>query len=148
MKYLHCCLLLLAFSSVNLPAQDIVQNLQYIVPGQGRVTIYEDADVKALLTTHTEIGARDVMKGSGYRVQIYAGNNSRQAHSEALEVASRIKMYFPDLEIDTSFISPRWLCRVGDFRSIEEANVMMRKIKAVHVFKEVSIAKDEINIKL
>ena len=43
---------------------------------------------------------------------------------------------------------PRWLCRVGDFRSIEEADAMMRRLKATGVFKEVSIVRDQINIPL
>ena len=55
---------------------------------------------------------------------------------------------FPELTIYTSFNPPRWLCRVGDFRSIEEADAMMRKLKATGVFKEVSIVKDQINIPL
>ena len=33
-------------------------------------------------------------------------------------------------------------------RSIEEADAMMRKMKATGVFKEVSIVKDEVNIPL
>ena len=39
--------------------------------------------------------------------------------NDADRVASRVKEYFPELSVYTSFISPRWLCRVGDFRSIE-----------------------------
>ena len=48
----------------------------------------------------------------------------------------------------TFFTSPRWLCRVGDFRSIEEADAMMRKLRATGIFREVSIVKDQINIPL
>ena len=71
-----------------------------------------------------------------------------QGKNDAYRVASRIKEYFPELTIYTSFNPPRWLCRVGDFRSIEEADAMMRKLKATGVFKEVSIVKDQINIPL
>ena len=52
------------------------------------------------------------------------------------------------VSVYTSFISPRWLCRVGDFRSIEEADAMMRRLKATGMFKEVSIVRDQINIPL
>jgi homoserine O-acetyltransferase len=55
---------------------------------------------------------------------------------------------FPELTIYTSFNPPRWLCRVGDFRSIEEADAMMRRLKATGMFKEVSIVRDQINIPL
>jgi outer membrane protein assembly factor BamA len=40
------------------------------------------------------------------------------------------------------------LCRVGDFRSIEEADAAMRRLKATGVFKEVSIVREQINIPL
>ena len=63
-------------------------------------------------------------------------------------MGSRIKEYFPELSVYTSFHSPRWLCRVGDFRSIEEADAMMRQLRATGVFKEVSIVKEQINIPL
>ena len=88
------------------------------------------------------------MKSPGYRVQVYAGNNSRTARNEATNMASKVKEYFPDLKTYAFFTSPRWLCRVGDFRSIEEADAMMRKLRATGVFKEVSIVKDQINIPL
>ncbi|MBQ5819439.1 MAG: SPOR domain-containing protein, partial [Bacteroides sp.] len=71
-----------------------------------------------------------------------------QAKNEAQKVSDDIKQAFPDLPIYTSFNPPRWLCRVGDFRSIEEADAMMRQIKATGKFKEFSIVKDYINIPL
>ena len=82
------------------------------------------------------------------RDRAYAGNNTRQAKNDAYRVSSQVKVYFPELAVYTSFNPPRWLCRVGDFRSIEEADAMMRKMKATGVFKEVSIVKDEVNIPL
>ena len=63
-------------------------------------------------------------------------------------MAAQIKEYFPDLTVYTSFNPPRWLCRAGDFRSIEEADAMMRKLRATGVFKEVSIVREHINIYL
>ena len=89
-----------------------------------------------------------VLKSQGFRVQVYAGNNTSRAKNEAHAVGSRIKEYFPELSVYTSFNSPRWLCRVGDFRSIEEADAMMRQLRATGVFKEVSIVKEQINIPL
>ena len=46
------------------------------------------------------------------------------------QVATRIKEHFPELTVYTSFNPPRWLCRAGDFRSIEEADAMMRQLRA------------------
>ncbi|MBR6433898.1 MAG: SPOR domain-containing protein, partial [Bacteroides sp.] len=73
---------------------------------------------------------------------------TRQAKNEAYAVAARIKEYFPDLTVYTFFNPPRWLCRAGDYRSIEEADAMMRRLRATGVFKEVSIVREQINIPL
>ena len=119
------------------------------MPGQGKVTIHQDPRIEALLgTEYVATGEQTILKSPGYRVQVYAGNNSRTARNEATNMASKVKEYFPDLKTYAFFTSPRWLCRVGDFRSIEEADAMMRKLRATGVFKEVSIVKDQINIPL
>lgn len=147
MKKLSLFLLLFAFTGAQ--AQNIVQSLERNVPGQGKVNIHQDERIAALLgTERPATGEQTVIKSAGYRIQVYAGNNSRNARNEASGVASRVKEQFPDLKIYTSFTSPRWLCRVGDFRSIEEADAMMRKLKATGMFKEVSIVKEQINIPL
>ena len=114
--------------------------------------------MKVLLTllfvlTATFAQAQSIIKSlerniQGQGIQAYAGNNTRQAKNDAYHVASRVKEYFPELTVYTSFNPPRWLCRVGDFRSIEEADAMMRRLKATGVFKEVSIVRDQINIPL
>ncbi len=135
---------------VSVEAQNIVKSLERDVPGQGKVRIYQDPRIAELIGTDSASVARQgemkVIKAAGYRIQVYAGNNTRQAKNEAYAVASRVTSYFPELETYTFFNPPRWLCRVGDFRSIEEADVMMRKMRATGVFKEVSIVKEQINI--
>ena len=140
-----------AFVSLAMAQQNIVQSLQKQVPGQGRVTIYQDARITALIGSEyipSGTGEPRIIKTNGYRIQVYAGNNTRRAKNEAHEVAARIKEHFPDLTVYTSFLPPRWLCRAGDFRSIEEADAMMRQLRATGVFKEVSIVKEQIAIPL
>ncbi|MGI6794249.1 SPOR domain-containing protein, partial [Bacteroides sp. KG68] len=129
---------------------NIVKSLERNVPGQGKVTIHQDARIAALIGMVTTVGTDEqgVIKSSGYRIQVYAGNNTRQAKNEAYAVAARIKEYFPDLTVYTFFNPPRWLCRAGDYRSIEEADAMMRRLRATGVFKEVSIVREQINIPL
>ena len=125
------------------------RGLERTVPGQGKVTIHQDPKIEALIgVERPSMGEQKVLKAAGFRIQAYAGNNTREAKNDAYRVASRIKEYFPELTIYTSFNPPRWLCRVGDFRSIEEADAMMRRLKSTGVFKEVSIVRDQINIPL
>ncbi|MEG1563910.1 MAG: SPOR domain-containing protein [Bacteroides sp.] len=149
MKKLSLLLLLLLVASTGAQAQKIIQSLERNVPGQGKVTIHQEPRVETLLgTAHAESDGEKTIRAAGFRIQAYAGNNTRVAKNEAFQVAARIKEAFPELPIYTSFIPPRWLCRVGDFRSIEEADAIMRKLKATGMFREVAIVKEQINISL
>ena len=152
MRYL--LLLLCFFLSYTVSAQqkNIVDELQIERVGQGRVTVHQDADIAALLGVVYEKGQDEqepkVLKARGYRVQVYAGNYSRVARQEANEVADKLREKFPELPVYIFFQAPRWLCRVGDYRSIEEADAVMRRLKATGDFKEVSIVREQINIPL
>ncbi len=143
-------LLVFALSSMFAWAQtDIVSDLTRKKTGEGTVVLHQDARLRALLQAETPTVAESeerMAKIAGFRVQVYAGNNSRQARSEANQMASKVTTAFPELRVYTQFVNPRWLCQVGDFRSIEEADVVMRKLKATGEFKEVSIVRAQINI--
>ena len=130
----------------------IVEELQKERVGQGKMTVHQDAAISALLGS---VYVKDenetepkVLKSRGYRVQVYAGNNSRVARQEANDMAELIKTEFPELPVYAFFQPPRWLCRVGDYRSIEEADASMRRLRATGKFKEVSIVREQINIPL
>lgn len=136
-------------ASFSMAQDNIVKSLERIVPGQGKVSVHQDARIAALIGSvyaDNASGEQRIVKSFGYRVQVYAGNNTSKAKNEAYAVAADVKEHFPDLPVYTSFNSPRWLCRAGDFRSIEEADAMMRRLRATGVFKEVSIVRDHINI--
>lgn len=139
----------LLLSAVSYAQNNIIRNLERDVPGQGKVRIHQDPVIAPLLGVKYEpTGEQKVLRMMGYRVQAYAGNNTRKAKTEAYAVAEKLKEQFPDLLIYTIFVPPRWLCRVGDFRTIEEADATMRMLRATGEFKEVSIVKDQINISL
>jgi hypothetical protein len=111
--------------------------------------IKDDGGVEVTLDMDEQVEeAPRIIKVAGYRIQVYAGNNTRNAKIEALHTASKIRDYFPETTVYTFFSPPRWLCRVGDFRTMEEAYSMMRKLKATGVFREVSIVKDRVNVTL
>lgn len=127
--------------------------------GEGTVVIHQDARLNSLLQGAPAPSATvdesdgdgtsrptQVARTAGFRVQVYAGNNSRQARTEANQMAAKVKEYFPEMHVYTHFINPRWLCRIGDFRSIEEADAAMRKLKETGQFREVSIVRAMINI--
>lgn len=149
MKYL-LSLIFTVSSGVAFAQSNIVESLQTNVPGQGKVTVHQDAQITEMIGKRfVRTGASEaqrVIKTRGYRVQVYAGNNSRQARDEANSVAENVKEKFPDMPVYTFFQPPRWLCRVGDYKSIEEAHVAMRQLKAAGSFKEVAIVREQINI--
>ena len=131
---------------------NIVKSLERDVPGQGKVSIHQDERITSLIgsiyvpSTDATGAEQKVVKSTGYRVQVFAGNNTRLANNEAHNIAAKVRTFFPELTVYTSFNPPRWLCRAGDFRSIEEADAMMRRLRATGEFKEVSIVRDHINI--
>ena len=145
--------ILFAITSLMASAQrNIIDELQKNEPGQGKVTIQQDPQIAALIGhIHVKSAAGEepkVLKARGYRVQVFAGNGSRVAREEANEVAKQLQQEFPDIPVYTYFRSPRWLCRVGDYRSVEVADAAMRLLKKTGKFKEVSIVREQINIPL
>lgn len=146
--FVFCLFCLLA---VGVKAQrTIVESLQENRAGEGVVTIHQGAYITSLLgvkyVKKTSSNSEKVLKTRGFRVQVYAGNNSRAAREAAMYVAEKVKKEFPDMPVYTYFQPPRWLCRVGDFKSIEEAHVAMRKLKSTGEFKETAIVREQINI--
>lgn len=147
-SFLFISLACVCFASAQ---NNIVKSLERNVPGQGKVTIHQDERISSLIGSEyvpANAGEKRVIKSAGYRVQVYAGNNTRAAKNEAHAVAARVREHFPELPVYTTFNPPRWLCRAGDFLSIEEADAMMRKMRATGNFKEVSIVREQVNIPL
>lgn len=144
--------LLLAFAVLPLAAQDnIVSRLQQYTPGEGVITIHQDARLNALLgmVYNPMQGKGKSIQTIGYRIQIYAGGNTRQSKEDAQKAAAYIKSNYPDIPVYTLFIAPRWVCRVGDYKTIEEADQTMRMLKKTRHFKEIAILPNQlINITL
>lgn len=83
-------------------------------------------------------------KANGYRIQIYAGGNSRSARTEAERWGMKSRSYFPELPVYTHFYSPRWICRVGDFKTMAEASQYLQQFKQTKLFGEAYIVKSQI----
>lgn len=139
--------LLLAFVSFPLMAQDnIVNRLQQTVPGQGVITIHQDARLNALLgmVYNPNLNLGKKIQSVGYRIQIYAGGNTRMSKDEALKAAQFVKDNYPEIPVYTEFVAPRWVCRVGDYKTIEEADQAMRMLKKSRGFKEIAILPNQL----
>ena len=92
---------------------------------------------------------RKVLRGgvkiNGYRVQAFAGGNQRKDRKKAEQVGNTIKAHYPDTPIYVHFYSPRWICRVGNFRTYEEAHEMLRNIRNLGI-SGASIVKGKITV--
>lgn len=88
---------------------------------------------------------RGARKVTGYRVQAFAGGNTRADKTKAQQAGNDIKMRFPDQPIYVHFYSPRWICRVGNYRSLSEAQHMLNAIKGMG-YKAAVIVKGQITV--
>ena len=99
-------------------------NQQSIVQSEGR----DSTDISDTTTDNN----KKVMKGykvSGYRVQVYAGGNSRNDRIKAEKTGEEIKSLFPGVPVYVHFYSPRWICRMGNYRTYEEAHDVLTRVK-------------------
>ena len=75
---------------------------------------------------------KKIMKGvkvAGYRVQVFAGGNTRNDRLKAERIGSEIKGLFPGVPVYVHFYSPRWICRMGNYRTYEEAHAVLERVK-------------------
>ncbi len=64
----------------------------------------------------------------GYRIQVYVGGKTRAAKQKAESTASAIKTLFPQHKVYVHFYSPRWICRMGNFRTLAEAKEVLDEV--------------------
>ena len=92
---------------------------------------------------------KKVMKNSyktiGYRVQAFAGRNSKADRLKAESIGNAIKMKYPDQPVYVHFYSPRWICRIGNYRTYEEANQMLKLVKEMG-YTAATIVKGQITV--
>ena len=133
------------FCAFALSAQNnIVNELQRDVPGKGKVKITQPAGLTSLMGSIAVKGEKRQVEG--YRVLVYSGNNSRAARDEANKMAQFMRENFPGAEVYVEFDPPVRSCQYGDYRTREEAEAVMYKLKATKKFKEISVKKGIINL--
>ena len=88
---------------------------------------------------------RNGHKVMGYRVQAFAGGNSRKDRQQAEQVRNSIKSHYPNVPVYVHFYSPRWICRVGNYRTYEEAHQMLVSLRDLG-FNQATIVKGKITV--
>jgi len=84
-------------------------------------------------------------KATGYRVQAFAGGNSRADRQKAERTGNSIRAQFPNVAVYVHFYSPRWICRVGNYRTYEEAHQMLVSLRNMG-YTEATIVKGKISV--
>lgn len=88
---------------------------------------------------------RNGYKVSGYRVQAFAGGNSRADRIKAEQIGNNIKAQYADVPVYVHFYSPRWICRVGNYRTYEEAHQMLLSLRKLG-YTQATIVKGKITV--
>ncbi|MCQ2132636.1 MAG: SPOR domain-containing protein [Bacteroidaceae bacterium] len=168
------CLVAIMVASTTMKAQGLFRQLETEAEGDGKVTVEQDSRLTDIINAVTiipssvttahhasiptteakvkqdgaDINGRSAglhQKARGYRIQVYFGSNQRADQTKAQQAGTRVSRQFPELRAYTSFVSPHWRCRVGDFTRREEANNYMRKLKA-RGFGEAMVVPSEIYV--
>ncbi|MBQ8046641.1 MAG: SPOR domain-containing protein [Prevotella sp.] len=84
-------------------------------------------------------------KVDGYRVQAFAGGNSREDKNRAQQIGNEIKALYPNQPVYVHFYSPRWICRVGNFRNYDDASDLLKEMKKLG-YSEACIVKGKITV--
>ena len=124
---------------------NIVSEIESFALGKGKVRINQPDKLISLMGSMANVDG-EVQKVEGYRVLVYSGNNSRQARDEANAMAEYMRANYPGAEVYVVFESPIRTCEYGDFRTREEAELLMYRLRATKKFKEISVKKCLINL--
>ena len=107
------------------------------------VNIVDDISISSIDTNKKVM--RNAVKVQGYRVQVFAGGNSRKDKQRAETISNEIKILFPGQPVYCHFYSPRWICRMGNYRTYEEAQFVLEKVRDLG-YPQASIVKGQITV--
>ena len=88
---------------------------------------------------------RHSFKTTGFRVQAFAGGNTRRDRQRAEQTGNVMRQQFPGTDVYVRFYSPRWVCRVGNYRTYEEAREVMYAIRKLG-YESATIVKGKITV--
>ncbi|MGL4410743.1 MAG: SPOR domain-containing protein [Bacteroidales bacterium] len=128
----------------------IVSHLERHIIGQGDVLIRQSKAIELLIGRRQQGENQTMSQVDGYRVQLFSGNQQNSSKNEAFSKEQRVRSMFPEIETYVTFKSPFWRLRIGNFRSYEDADQMMRRMKRAFpdFSREMYVVRDEIKLEL
>lgn len=160
MKRLLTFTISILLCTITMSAQNFTEHIQSNVSGQGTVTVHQDSILDDMVNGKKQFvpekkeTQRDLpgiprgkkTKARGYRIQVYWGGSTRSDETNARRAGSRVATIFPELGVYTTFESPNWRCRVGDFVTRKEADEYLDKMKSARLAQGAIIVKSEVYV--
>lgn len=113
------------------------------------VKIYQDKRIElALVERKSQSGSHATTTASGYRVQVFSSNTQRTAKTEAFKIEKELKDVFPEHAVYVNYTSPFWKVRIGDFKSLEDAQELRSELIKIfpNLRSETYTVKDQVNL--
>ena len=86
MKKTGLTILLLLFTALASAQQrTLVQELERDIPGKGTIRVQSDVRLDSLIGVVSDVESGTKIKATGYRIQVFAGNNTRASKERANE---------------------------------------------------------------
>jgi len=152
-KYFLCIAAFVCLFSFLLKAQSESDFLFFDkLTSNGAVKVHQDSRLIDIMATRAaenkKKGDKDFIQTSGFRVQIYSSNAPKVSKDEAFRLEAEVKERFPDAGTYISFSSPFWRVRVGDFKTQQEANILLESLKKEFpdIRDRFYVVKDEVRI--
>lgn len=134
--------------------ETIVDKINRNEPGKGNVKVIQDITIterigrpgkNVVLNKKTSV---KVVEMSGWRIQIFSGNNQRVSKNEAFMKEADIKSVFPDMSTYVTYSAPFWRLKVGDYQTFQEARTILLELRKSFPSygREMSVVKDRIKV--
>lgn len=111
-------------------------------------TIHQDSAIVKLLDDRANGRNGEAVEQDGFRVQIYSSNRQAEAKNEALQLEKNMSEVLSE-KVYVVYQSPFWKVRVGDYKTIEEAQ--QKKEELISRFAELQsstyVVRDKIKVK-
>ena len=105
MKKSGLLIFLLLFTALASAQQrTLVQELERDVPGKGKIRVERDERTDSLIGTVSDAMLGTKIKAMGYRIQVFAGNNTRASKEKANEVDKYLRSKYPDMPVYTDLL--------------------------------------------
>lgn len=152
----------LASTILSLSAQDsarlgnITDRINHTEKGKGSVRVIQDDAIAERIgkpviapVEENEVGPERYIEVSGWRIQVFSGNNQRVSKNEAFHKEADIKSIHSDLGTYVTYNAPFWRLKVGDFQSYQEARIMLLLLRREFPSfgREMSIVRDRVQVK-